>query len=163
MRYILIDRLLELEPGVRVVAERRFPRDDEIFDDHFPGWPIVPGALLAESMGQAGGWLVAATLDFERWPLLTMIDDAKFRTPVAPGEHILVEATLRSTRGDDFEVMSTATVNGRRVAGARLLYHVFDSSSRPGSHGFDTWARETFSALGGDSLLPGRAETDATP
>lgn len=152
MRYVLLDRLLELEPGVRVLAERCFPRADEIFDDHFPGAPIVPGALLVESMGQAGGWLIAATLGFTRWPLLTMIDSAKFRTVVAPGERILIEGMLRATRGDSFEVATKATVADRRVATARLRLHAVDTEPLFGSSDFPDWARETFRALGGEDL-----------
>ena len=153
MHYVLIDRLLELEPGVRVLAERCFASEDEVFAAHFPGAPIVPGALLVESMGQAGGWLIAATLAFTRWPLLTMIDNAKFRSRVAPGDRILIEGALRATRGDRFEVATKATVADRRVATARLLFHAVDTTSLFGSPEFPDWARRTFRTLGGEDRL----------
>lgn len=159
MRYILIDRLLELEPGVRVVAERCFSPADEIFADHFPGLPIVPGALLTESMGQTAGWLIAATLDFGRWPLLTMIHAAKFRSRVAPGELVRIEATLRAARRNDFEVEATVGVANRRVASARLAFHTFGPDEMPVDGDLADWTRRTFLALGGDALLPAGSDT----
>ena len=86
MRFVLIDRILELEPGRRAVATVRFDAAHDVFADHFPGMPIVPGVLVTEAMGQTGGWLLAATHGFESWPLLVMISNAKFRRLVRPDE-----------------------------------------------------------------------------
>ena len=88
MRFVLVDRLVELEPGKRAVARKTFHPDDEVFADHFPGFPVVPGVLITEAMGQTAGWLLIATLGFARFPLLTLIDSAKFRRLVVPGDEI---------------------------------------------------------------------------
>jgi 3-hydroxymyristoyl/3-hydroxydecanoyl-(acyl carrier protein) dehydratase len=64
MRFVLVDRIHSLEPGVRVVASRLIPPDDDYFADHFPGFPVVPGVLLTEMMGQAA----AKALDVQRGP-----------------------------------------------------------------------------------------------
>src|SRR4029079_8602889 len=118
LRFVLIDRLLELTPGKEAIASVRFPRSLEIFHDHFPGRPIVPGVLLTEAMGQTGGWLIAATLQFARWPLRIMIEHAKYRRRVEPDEEMLTTAEIRSTRLDTFSVETQATSGGERVASA---------------------------------------------
>lgn len=154
MRFVLIDQLIELEPGTRAVARVTFPPHHEIFEDHFPGLPIVPGVLVVEAMGQAGGWLIAATLGFSRWPLLTMIDGAKFRRLVNPGDELRLEVALRSARERDFEVSAQAKVGSERVAGARLYFHAFEfSPSRPQEGNFEAWVHSTFRAIGGEDLL----------
>src|SRR5206468_7311420 len=119
MRFVLIDRLLELEPWKRAVATRTFSAEEEIFEDHFPGFPVVPGVLLTEAMGQTGGWLLSATLGFARWPLLTLVERATFRRFVRPGEELRLEAAVKTRREEDFEVRAEARVNGERVADAR--------------------------------------------
>jgi len=154
MRFVLIDRLLELEPGRRAAAVKTFLPGEEFFRDHFPGFPVVPGSLLLEAMGQTGGWLLAATLQFARWPLLNMVDNAKFRRFVRPGEEIRIDASIRSKKESSFELMSEASVAGERVAGARFLFHAFSPQLAAGdTDAFAVWTRRTFESLGGPALL----------
>jgi 3-hydroxymyristoyl/3-hydroxydecanoyl-(acyl carrier protein) dehydratase len=158
MRFIMLKELIRLEPGRSVEASMVFPRDADVFTDHFPGMPLVPGTLITEAMGQAAGWLIAATLEFHRWPLLTVIRSAKFRAPVHPGDEIHLDASVRSAVGDDFDVQASARVEGRRVADAQLAFHVFEAASLTGDADVLTaWAHSTFSALNGDAALGGRA------
>jgi 3-hydroxyacyl-[acyl-carrier-protein] dehydratase len=152
VRFILIDALTALEPGARAEAEKTFDPAESFFADHFPGTPIVPGVLLTEAMSQTAGWLVAATRDFDCWPLLTMVADAKFRRPVRPGERIQLGAELRAAHPRDFEVMTRADVDGQRVASARLLFHAFDVATANRAR-LDMWMRETYARLGGPALL----------
>jgi 3-hydroxyacyl-[acyl-carrier-protein] dehydratase len=155
LRFVLIDRLLELTPGKEATASVRFPRSLDIFADHFPGRPIVPGVLLTEAMGQTGGWLIAATLEFARWPLLIMIEHAKFRRPVEPEEALRVRAELRSTRNDIFSVDTELTSAGERVASAQLVFHASTLAiAAAARQQFTDWARQTFASLGGEDLLP---------
>jgi 3-hydroxyacyl-[acyl-carrier-protein] dehydratase len=154
MRFVLIDRLLELEPGKRALATRTFAPEEDIFLDHFPGFPVVPGVLLTEAMGQTGGWLLSATLGFTRWPLLSLVERASFRRFVRPGEELTLEATVKGRRQDDFEVRAEARVGESRAADARLLFHAFtpDVSAEDAAR-FQAWGRETFRRLGGEALL----------
>ena len=149
MRFVLIDRILTLEPGKRAVATKTFSPDETFFADHFPGFPVVPGVLLTEAMGQAGGWLLASETGLARWPLLSLIDRATFRRLVRPLEVLTLEATVRSRRGDDVEIRAEARVGEERVADARLLFHLFEPPAvrGEGPSAFDAWARETFDRL----------------
>lgn len=157
MRFVLVDQLVELEPGKRAVARKTFDPGDEIFADHFPGFAVVPGVLITEAMGQTAGWLLVATLDFARFPLLTLIESAKFRRFVRPGEVIELSAVLREVRSDDFEVRVQARARGERVADARLWFHVFDAMIPDEAvDGFEGWMRRTFRELGGEELLARR-------
>ena len=140
------------------MASASFSRLEDVLADHFPGRPIVPGVLVTEAMGQTGGWLLACTLGFSRWPLLVMIERAKFRRLVAPNEELRLTAELRSTRPDDFEIDAEARRNGHLVASARFAFHAFEFSlSGPERDRFQAWAERVFRDIGGPQLLPDRA------
>jgi 3-hydroxyacyl-[acyl-carrier-protein] dehydratase len=151
VRFVLVDRLLAIDPGRGISAQTVFPGSLELFADHFPGRPVVPGTLLTEAMGQAAGWLLSSMCSFQRLPYLIAIDQAKFFKPVFPGEEITLRATIQSARDSDFEINADAHVGGVRVARARLLFRIeslIDGDDRP----TERWARETFSRLGGNAL-----------
>ena len=151
MRFVLVDRLLSVESGRRATACTVFPRDLEIFADHFPGRPIVPGTLLTEAMGQTAGWLLVSTLQFRQWPLLTTIDQAKFYRLVVPGAEIVIDAAMQSSRPEDFELQAEARVGGQRVARARFLFRADHlSADDPDARTLERWARQTFARLTGD-------------
>lgn len=122
MRFHLVDRILELEPGKRVLATRRIPEHEELFQDHFPGFPVMPGVLLVEMMGQAA----AKSLDAQKLPrgkaLLAKILGASFRDWVRPGD----EATLIADVVANEDRFATAEcrmeVAGRNVAQCKLMF-----------------------------------------
>lgn len=97
MRFLLVDRICELEPGKSIRAEKTFAASEDFFQDHFPGFPIVPGVLLTEVMGQAAG----KCLDAERRPrgkaVLMEIRNARFRGWVRPDELMTTYATITSS------------------------------------------------------------------
>jgi 3-hydroxyacyl-[acyl-carrier-protein] dehydratase len=91
----LIDRIVDLNIGEKkIVVEAQVPKESTIFEGHFPGYPLMPGVLLIESMAQASGWLLLGLLKFERMPILAAVKEAKVRGSVFPGDLITIEATL---------------------------------------------------------------------
>jgi 3-hydroxyacyl-[acyl-carrier-protein] dehydratase len=149
MRYVLIDRLTELVPGQRATAEKTFPASEPLFEDHFPGFPVVPGALLTEAMGQTAGWLIAASLEFQAWPLLSMIQSAKFRKFAAPDELLRIEATVESQQSTAWLARTTVTSSQGRVADAMLSFQLFPlTMPGDGRDAFRAWTEETFARLG---------------
>ena len=91
----LIDRIVGLDvDGKKIVVEAHVPMESTIFEGHFPGYPLMPGVLLIESMAQASGWLLLGLLKFERMPILAAVKEAKVRSSVMPGELLTIEAGL---------------------------------------------------------------------
>src|ERR1700729_1762673 len=91
----LIDRIVDLNVGEKtIVVEAQVPQLSTIFEGHFPGYPIMPGVLLIESMAQTSGWLLVALMKFERMPFLAAVKEAKMRGFVTPGELLTVEASV---------------------------------------------------------------------
>ena len=148
--FVLIDRLVELEPGSRVAASKTFAAADGLFRDHFPDNPIVPASLLIEAMAQTAGWLVVASTGFERATQLVMIQDAKFRRPVGPDMAIDLSAAIASARDGVYELTAEAHAGGALAARARLVLQTF--AVEPKNAAFLSWARDTYRALGGESL-----------
>lgn len=152
MRFVLVDRFIELELGRRAVGTKTFLPSEDFFADHFPGFPIVPGVLLAETMIQTGGWLILCTLSFSKWPFLSMIDKAKFRSFVRPGENLRIEAVLESATESNFQARTSVQVEDRRVAEARIFYHCRENAAdAPDAipvH-LHSWAKERFQQLAG--------------
>ena len=91
----LIDRILDLNLEEKTITvEAQVPKENSIFEGHFPGYPIMPGVLLIESMAQASGWLLLALMKFERMPILAAVKEAKMRGFVSPGEVLTIEANI---------------------------------------------------------------------
>jgi 3-hydroxyacyl-[acyl-carrier-protein] dehydratase len=158
MRYVLIDRLTELVPHRKATAEKTFSRDEDFFRDHFPGFPVVPGALLTEAMSQTAGWLIAASLEFQSWPLLSMVQSAKYRRFVEAGETLRIEATTESAQATAWLMKTTITGGDRRIAEATLSFQIFPlSRAGEGQALFAGWTRDTFDALGG-ARIPQEAQ-----
>jgi 3-hydroxyacyl-[acyl-carrier-protein] dehydratase len=122
LRFLFVDEILELEPGRRIVAARTFREDEEFFRDHFPGFPVVPGVLLTETMGQAAG----KCLDAERLPrgraMLARIRSASFRRWVRPGERAVVRAEVKSSQPQAASAECRLEVDGALAAQADLLF-----------------------------------------
>ena len=82
----LLDRIVELDIANRTIrAEATVPLESSIFQGHFPGYPLMPGVLLLETMAQTSGWLIIALTKFERMPFLASFKEAKLRTFIPPG------------------------------------------------------------------------------
>lgn len=122
MRFLFIDRIVSLVPGQSVVATRTVPVDDDYFQDHFPGFPVLPGVLLTETMGQAA----AKCLDAQGLPrgkaMLARILSASFRQWVRPGDKLRLSATIVSNEDRFATAACEAEVGGRAVAQAKLFF-----------------------------------------
>lgn len=124
MRFLFVDRILELEPGRSIEAEHVFSGDQDFFRDHFPGFPVVPGVLLTEMMGQAA----AKCLDAENREkgrgkaILAQIRSASFRDWVRPDDKALIKAEIRTNRPDYATALCSVEVRGNRVCTADLLF-----------------------------------------
>ena len=89
----LIDRILDLNIAEKTITvEAQVPQQSTIFEGHFPGYPIMPGVLLIESMAQTSGWLLLGLMKFERMPFLAAVKEAKMRGFISPGETLTIEA-----------------------------------------------------------------------
>lgn len=151
MRFVLVDRLVTVVRGQRAEAVTSFAVDDPLFLDHFPGRPIVPGVLVTEALGQTAGWLIAATLEFSRFPLLVLIEHMKFRRTVPPGAAIALAARVVDRDEPTWRMAVTATAGGQRVADGTLVFQTFPPAGDPGV--FDAWRVETFARLHGPAAL----------
>lgn len=112
----MIDRIAELDLDARTIAvECTLPEESPIFEGHFPGYPIMPGVLMIETIAQAGGWLVMAGLRFRQMAFLAKVSEAKMRSFLAPGQAIRVEAT------QDHDGSGYAVVSGRIKSAGKLI------------------------------------------
>ncbi len=91
----MIDRILDLNMVEKTITvEAQVPQTSTVFEGHFPGYPLMPGVLLIESMAQTSGWLLVGLMKFERMPFLAAVKEAKMRGFVTPGELLTVEASV---------------------------------------------------------------------
>lgn len=118
--FLLVDRVLERKPGVRVVAEKLVSIAEPYFAGHFPGRPLVPGVLMLEMLAQAGGFLEAEPLG-DRAIFLAGVQDARFRAPAFPGDRLRLEVLFDATFAGMTRVFGTVSCEGRELCTAKLL------------------------------------------
>ena len=116
--FLLVDRILEMERGQRVVAEKDVLADEPWFEGHFPGNPVLPGVLIIEAMAQTAGVLAFWTEESKGSSVayFTSINKVRFRKPVVPGETIRLELDLIRRRGNIWRFQGHAYVDGQLVA-----------------------------------------------
>jgi len=125
VRYILLDRITHLEPpvarGIKCVS-----LSDDIFADHFPGAPVMPGALILEALAQLSGVLLEASMRergrHDLHAILTMADRAKFRHVVRPGDRLELEARCERVTEDGGQAQAYARLEGTLVTEAQLSF-----------------------------------------
>jgi 3-hydroxyacyl-[acyl-carrier-protein] dehydratase len=123
--FLLIDEVLELEPGQRVVARKQVRDDEWYLRGHFPGRPVMPGVLIVEAMAQTGAVAVLAQEENRgRLALFAGIDDTRFKRIVEPGDELQLECTLEQVRGPVGRGKARATVDGDLAARGTLTFAV---------------------------------------
>lgn len=125
--FMLIDEIIELEPGKRVVAKKHLKEDEYWFKGHFPGHPVQPGVLMMEMLGQAGAVCVLSQPENKgKIAMFTGIDKARFRRVVLPGETLTLEVTLTKFRGPVGFGSAVASVDGVKAVTAEISFAVTD-------------------------------------
>lgn len=129
--FLLVDRILEVEPGKRIVGLKNVTYNEPFFPGHFPGQPIMPGVLILEAMAQTAGVLVFKSMsvetqekleEYRKRPVFFLgIDNARFRKPVIPGDQLRFELEVTRQRQSVWGFKGKALVDGKLVAEAELL------------------------------------------
>lgn len=130
--FLLIDRILELE-DMRVVAIKNVTMNEPHFTGHFPGFPVMPGVLIVEAMAQAAGVLVLNRIKNreEKLVFLAIIEQARFRKPVVPGDQMRIEVTFSKLKPSVAKIHGIAMVDGAIVAEADLVCTLTDKAAAP--------------------------------
>jgi 3-hydroxyacyl-[acyl-carrier-protein] dehydratase len=129
MRFVFVDRILALDPGRAITTLKNVSATEDIFDDHFPGCPIFPGALIIETFEQATELLIGLSTGFARVGRLERISRAAFRRFVRPGDQLRVRCERREGDGPAWTVAASAEVDGRPAATALLEFGLEDAMS----------------------------------
>jgi 3-hydroxyacyl-[acyl-carrier-protein] dehydratase len=126
--FLLIDRIVEIEPRERIVAWKNVTINEPFFAGHFPGAPVMPGVLIVEAMAQAGAYLVLSQIPDARSKLVFFagIDNARFRRPVGPGDRLELTLEVRKLRPRNAKMHGIATVDGQVAAEADILSVMVD-------------------------------------
>ena len=126
--FLLVDRILEVEKGKRIVGIKNVTFNEEFFQGHFPGQPVMPGVLIVETMAQVAAiGLFGVVPDHEKKLLyLSGVDRCRFRRPVVPGDQLRVEVEILQLRSRMTRCRAVATVDGAVCAEAELLSTLVD-------------------------------------
>ncbi len=126
--FLLLDRVVEMEPKKRIVALKNVTINESFFQGHFPGAPVMPGVLIVEAMAQAGAVLILHDMENRASKLVyfTGIDGARFRQAVVPGDQIRFTLEVLKLRPRTCKMKGIAEVDGKKVAEAEILSALVD-------------------------------------
>lgn len=129
--FLLVDRILELEPQKRIVGIKNVTINEPFFTGHFPNFPVMPGVLIVEAIAQTGGVLVLRDVPDlgTRLVFFAAIEEAKFRRPVFPGDQLRLEVEVLSRRSTFCRMKGNALVDGRLVAEAVILCKISEKAA----------------------------------
>lgn len=130
--FLLVDRIIEFEAGESITAIKNVTVNEEFFQGHFPGHPIMPGVLLIEAMAQVGGLLMVEDSDpdeGQKIVYLAAIDKVRWRRPVVPGDQLHISAKLLKVRRSLFKVAAETRVDGELAVSAEITCQVAPAQS----------------------------------
>lgn len=131
MRFLLIDRITELDPQKSITAVKNLSMAEEYLADHFPGFPVMPGVLMLETLIQAGGWLIRHAENFAHSTImLKEVRAIRYNNFVSPGNSLIVTMAVKKQNGSIWEFNGSGTVNGDSAVGAKLTLEAFNLSDR---------------------------------
>lgn len=121
--FLLIDEIIEMEPGIRVVAKKHIKEDEYWFKGHFPNYPVTPGMLMLEMLAQAGAVCMLSLEEHKgKIGFFAGVDNAKFRRQVLPGETLMLEVEIIKVKGPIGVGKAIATVNGEKAVSAEISF-----------------------------------------
>lgn len=125
--FLLVDRIIEIEPGTKAVGIKNVTFNEGFFQGHFPGQPIMPGVLIIEAMAQVGGLLAFCSgVNVGKTVYFMSIEKAKFRKPVVPGDQLRLEINVLHQRGNVWKFSGNAIVEEKVAAEAEFTAMVTD-------------------------------------
>ena len=128
--FLLVDRVIELEPNVKAVGIKNITANEEFFQGHFPGNPLMPGVLIIEALAQVGGILAFGSGVPPGKVYFLSIEKAKFRKPVTPGDQLRLEVTVLKIRHAVWKFSGNAIVDDKIAAEAEFTAMVTDRELR---------------------------------
>lgn len=127
MRFTIVDRILDLQPGVKVTTVKALSMAEEYLADHFPRFPVMPGVLMLEAMTQSAAWLVRVSEDFAHsMVLLKEARNVKYADFIEPGQVLQVTAEILKQDEQLTQVKAQGTVDGKMAVSARLVLERFN-------------------------------------
>lgn len=125
--FLLVDKIEELEPGVRAVGIKNVTQNEPFFQGHFPDYPVMPGVLIVEAMAQVGAVGVMVKEEYRnKLALFAGIDNVRFRRQVIPGDVLTMEVEIERLRGRIGRGKGLATVDGEKACEADLMFAFAD-------------------------------------
>lgn len=130
--FLLLDRVIEMEPAKRIVAIKCVSFNEQFFQGHFPGAPVMPGVLVVEAMAQAGAVLLLHDMPDRDSKLVYFagIDKARFRRPVVPGDLLQITSEVVKLRSKTCKMKARAEVEGKVVTEAELMCALVDREAK---------------------------------
>jgi 3-hydroxyacyl-[acyl-carrier-protein] dehydratase len=170
MRFTLIDRITDLEPGRRIEAVKNLTMAEEYLAEHFPGFPVMPGVLMLEAVTQAGAWLIRATEDFKNSVILLKEAKAvKYGHFVTPGKQLRLTCEWTSENGSLVTLKAKGDLSGASSVSCRVVLERFNLADKHEAYAeqdrrLKQWHRTLFERLTAPALrekIRGAASTGA--